>query len=69
MIFERDCRVQMDDESAEQFIVELYNFAEFCNYGELKAEMICDRLVVGIRDHHLSECLQLDSELTLEKAK
>ena len=31
--------------------------------------MIRDRLVVGICDRHLSECLQLDSELTLEKAK
>jgi len=31
--------------------------------------MIRDRLVIGIHDHHLSERLQLDSELTLEKAK
>ena len=31
--------------------------------------MICDRLVIGISDRHLSERLQLDSELTLEKAK
>ena len=30
--------------------------------------MIRDRLV-GIRNRHLSERLQLDSELTLEKAK
>ncbi len=30
--------------------------------------MIRDRLVVGIRDARLSEKLQLDSELTLEKA-
>ena len=67
MIFEWDRfnhQVQLEGESAEQFIVELYNLAEFCNYGELTSEMIHDRLVVGIRDHHLSECLQLDSELT-----
>ena len=53
VIFKRTCfnrRVQMDDKSAEQFIVELQNLAEFCNYGELKAEMICDRLVVGVRN-------------------
>lgn len=30
--------------------------------------MIRDRLVVGIRHHTLSEKLQMDSELTLEKA-
>ena len=33
------------------------------------SEMIHDKLVIGIRDRHLSEHLQLDSELTLEKAK
>ena len=31
--------------------------------------MIRDRLIVGICNRHLSERLQLDSELTLEKAK
>ena len=30
--------------------------------------MLCDRLVVGIRDVTLSEHLQMDPELTLEKA-
>ena len=31
--------------------------------------MLCDRLVVGIRDAGISEKLQMDRELTLEKAK
>ena len=72
VIFERarfNRRVQLEGETAEQFIIELYNLSEFCNYGELTSEMIRDRLVIGIRDRHLSEHLQLDSELTLEKAK
>ena len=71
VIFERarfNRRVPLEGESAEQFIVELYNLVEFCNYN-LASEMIRDRLVVGIRDRHLSKRLQLDSELTLEKAK
>jgi len=59
----------MDGETAEQFIVDLYHLAEFCNYGHLTSEMIRDRLVVGIRNCYLSGRLQLDSELTLEKAK
>jgi len=42
---------------------------EHCEYGELKEEMIRDRLVVGIRDSNLSERLQIDDALTLEKAK
>ena len=35
----------------------------------MKSEMLRDRLVVGIRDEHLSQQLQMDPELTLEKAK
>ena len=53
----------------EQYIIELYNLVEHCNYRDLKSEMIRDRLVVGIQDLALSEHLQLDPELTLEKAK
>ena len=37
--------------------------------GELKDELIRDRIVVGIRDASLSERLQMDLELVLEKAK
>ena len=72
MIFEWarfNCRNQLEGETAEQFIAVLYNLAETCNYGELKGEMIRDRLVVGIRDSALSERLLLDATLTLEKAK
>ena len=49
--------------------MELYKLAKSCNYGEMKDEMIRDRLVVGIRDNALSQRLQLDADLTLEKAK
>lgn len=42
--------------------------AEHCRYGALYDEMVRDRLVVGLRDKHLSEQLQMDLELTLEKA-
>ena len=62
-------RVQLEGESAEQYITALYHLAETCNYGDLKSEMIRDRLVVGIRDENLSQQLQTDSELTLDKAK
>ena len=47
----------------------LYKLVQHCDYGEMKDEMIRDRLVVGIRDSSLSEKLQLDPALTLEKAK
>ena len=47
----------------------LYNLAEDCEYGQMRSEMIRDRLVVGIKDTNLSERLQLDPQLTLETAK
>ena len=40
-----------------------------CNYGNLKDELLRDRMVVGIRDRELSKKLQLDPDLTLEKTK
>ena len=49
--------------------MELYKLTENCDYGALQAEVIRDRIVVGIRDKALSKRLQLDADLTLEKAK
>ena len=60
---------QFIDEPAEQFIASLYNLATDCNFGDLKDQLIRDRIVVGIRNQALSEQLQSDPELTLEKAK
>ena len=61
-------RKQEDGESVDNFITSLYGLVEHCNYGVLQDEMIRDRLVAGVRDASLSLKLQLDSELTLEKA-
>ena len=52
-----------------QYIMELYRLAETCEYGNFMEEMIRDGLVVGIADNALSGRLQLDPDLTLEKAK
>ena len=69
MIFERarfNQRNQNEGETAENYVTELYKLAEYCNYGEMRDETIRDRLIV---DAALSKSLQLDAELTLEKAK
>jgi hypothetical protein len=50
------------------FITDLFNLAEHCNFGVLREEFIRDRIVVGIRDKALSEKLQLEADLILEKA-
>ena len=62
-------RDQREGESIEQYLTALYELIENCDYGDLKDELLRDRIVVGIRDVALSEKLQLDATLTLEKAK
>ena len=72
VIFERarfNRRCQREGEPMDTYIMELYKLTENCDYGTLQAEMIRDRIVVGIRDEALSKRLQLDPDLTLEKAK
>lgn len=71
VIFERakfNQRQQESGETVDSFITALYCLAEHCGYGALHDEMIRDRLVVGLRDKKLSEQLQIDAELTLERA-
>ena len=71
MIFERACfnmRVQTEGESVDTFITDLYTLAEFCNVSDLRDKLIRDRIVVGIRHKALSERLQLEADLPLEKA-
>ena len=72
VIYERarfNQRCQLLDESSDHFITEIHRLADNCEFGEMKDQLIRDRLVVGIRDGALSERLQLESDLTLDKAK
>ncbi|UYV79907.1 hypothetical protein LAZ67_18001021 [Cordylochernes scorpioides] len=71
VIFERaqfNRRYQQDGEAVEEYIRVLHKMAENCNYGSLKEEMIRDRIVVGVKNLQLSEKLQLEPNLTLERA-
>ncbi|XP_061563112.1 uncharacterized protein LOC133418443 isoform X1 [Cololabis saira] len=70
VIYERakfNSRQQQKGESAENFITAVHKLAEHCRFGDLKEEMIRDRIVVGIRNSRLSERLQLDPDLTLAR--
>jgi len=53
---------QNDSDSVDHFITRLYSQVDKCRYGNLRDEMLRDRIVVGIKDKSLSEKLQLDSE-------
>ena len=71
VIYERakfNVRIQNDGEPVEAFITDLHCLAEHCEFGTLKDQLIRDRIVVGLRNKQLSEKLQLDPDLTLEKA-
>ena len=71
VIYERSMfnrRVQKPNESDDSLLTDLHRLAEFYEYGDLHDQLIRDRIVVGLRDAKLSEKLQTDSELTLEKA-
>ena len=48
--------------------MDLYTLAKHCEYEELHDQMMRDWIVVGIRDAKLSEKMQMDANLTLEKA-
>jgi hypothetical protein len=61
-------RVQNPGESVDSFIQDLYRLAEECNYGAMKEELICDRIVVGVLDETLSDRLQMNAKLKLDEA-
>ena len=71
MIFERamfNSWIQGPEEPVDHFVTALYSLVEHCDYGDLKDEMIRDRIIIEIWDAQLSKRLQLDRQLTLEKA-
>ena len=71
MKFERakfGMRVQREGEPVDNFITDLFCFAEHCNFGTLTDELILDRIVVGIRVKALSKKLQLKAALSFKRA-
>lgn len=70
-IYERakfNSRYQEDGEPVEAFITALHKLATKCKFGDLHDEMICNRIVVGIKNHALSEKMQLEEGLDLARA-
>ena len=61
-------RVQRVGEPIDSFTTDdVFRLAEHCAFGNLHEEIISDRIVVGLSDKGLSERLQLEADLTLEK--
>ena len=65
------CQVQHAEEGENQFvdsyITNVYTLAKHCGYRDLHDEIIRDRNFVGIHDSRLSERMQMETDLTLEK--
>jgi len=54
---------------ADHFITEIYRFTDNCKLGKMNDQLMRDRLVVRVCNSTLSEHLQLEADLTLDKAK
>ena len=70
VIYERymfNKRVQDAGESIDHYITDIIKLAEHCQYGELKDDLIRDKLVSGIRDDKVREKLLGVKDLNLEK--
>ena len=61
-------RKQKPGEPIDNFIQDLHKLAAECEYGNLKEELIRDRIVVGVLSDSLSEELQAKPKLTLSLA-
>src|SRR5436190_6820025 len=61
-------RRQLPGEPVDSFMNDLHKLAESCNFRDLKEELVRDLIVIGVEDCKLSESLQLDETLTLNKA-
>ena len=55
-------------EPIDTFIQDLYKLSESCDYGNLREDLIRDRIVVGVFSDALSDSLQAKSDLSLKKA-
>lgn len=55
-------------ESLSNYFSQLYIIWQKTEFGTLKNQMIRDRFVVGIQDATMSERLQMEPKLTLDKA-
>ena len=59
---------QDSGESLDHYLTEIMKQADLCKYGNLKDELICDRLVSGIKDDKAREKLLAKKYLTLTRA-
>ena len=65
--FKFNSRFRRDGETAAQFLAELRNLAQYCDYGQSLDDMLRDRLVCGINDGKIQRRLLAEKDLTLKR--
>ena len=61
---------QEESETADQFVMRLFQLSEHCEFGEAKEEHIRDQLIDKCRSHNLRKKLpETGGTLTLQKAR
>ena len=71
MIYKRyilNQRAQEVGESLNHYITDVMKQVELCQYGNLKDELVRDRLLCGIKDDRIREKLLNKKDLTVQKA-
>ncbi|MCG7876437.1 MAG: RNase H-like domain-containing protein [Candidatus Thiodiazotropha endolucinida] len=61
-------RTQGSTELIDQFVTDLKNIARECEFGDIKNDLIRDRIVCGTNSEKVKERLLREDKLTLEKA-
>ena len=62
-------RAQGPHESIAAYIAELRRLAQYCEFGTQLEDMLCDRLVIGVRDDVLRRKLMTQSDTSFKKAQ
>ncbi|XP_075543771.1 uncharacterized protein LOC142578255 [Dermacentor variabilis] len=62
-------RIQWEEESAQQFTVELRRLADKCNFGTMLNRLLRGRIVCGIRSSDVQKALLSHPKLTLQEAE
>ena len=69
VIYERFCfnrADQAESDSFDQYLLRLRKLASTCEYGPMANDLICDRIVCGIRSDDIRKELLNENKLTLE---
>lgn len=61
-------RVQKQDESISDYIAELWHLAQYCEYGTQLEDMLCDRLIVVVRNDDLRRKLMTQKDAGFQRA-